>query len=341
MAVEFLQIFWFVLIAILWVGYFLLEGFDFGVGMLMPFLGKSDTERRSILNTIGPHWDGNEVWLITASGATFAAFPHWYATFFSGFYLPLFLLLVGLILRGVAFEFRSKDAHPRWRKLWDGCIFTGSLLPAFLLGVVFANLVVGMPINADKMYTGNLITLLNPYALLGGLALVAVFLFHGINFLNIKLVGGILERSRRIAPKVWVLSFVFLSGLMVATLLITDGYAQHGLATFIAPLISFLALLAGGFLLQRKREGWVFAFTSLSVIFIPVTYFVILFPRVMVSNTHPDFSLTIFNASSSAYTLNVMSVIALIFVPLVLGYQIWSFWVFRKRLSDDPGKLHY
>lgn len=341
MSHELLQIIWFILIAVLWMGFFFLEGFDFGVGMLLPFLGKNDTERRSIINTIGPHWDGNEVWLLTAGGATFAAFPHWYATLFSGFYLALFLLLVGLIIRGVGFEFRSKDKNPRWRSLWDWCIFAGSALPALILGVAFANLAKGVPINADMMYTGNFFTLLNPYGLIGGLTLMAVFLFHGINFLNLKLTGDLLERSRVLAPKVWVVSFVFLSSLLIPTLLITDGYAKHGAVVTILPLIAWAGLLLAGFLLRQKREGWSFALTGISVLLIPVIYFQIMFPRVMVSSTNPNFSLTISNASSSAYTLNLMSIVALIFVPLVLGYQIWSYWVFRKRLDTDPEKLHY
>jgi len=191
------------------------------------------------------------------------------------------------------------------------------------------------------MYTGNFFTLLNPYGLIGGLSLVAVFLFHGLNFLNLKLTGDLLERSRKLAPKVWVGAFVFLSSLVIATLLITDGYAKRGAVAFIFPLLALLTLLLAGILLQKKREGWSFALTGISVILIPVTYFLIMFPRVMVSSTDPNFSLTISNASSSAYTLNLMSIVALIFVPLVLGYQIWSYWVFRKRLENDPKNFHY
>lgn len=341
MSLELLQTIWFILIAVLWMGFFFLEGFDFGVGMLLPFLGKDDTERRSIINTIGPHWDGNEVWLLTAGGATFAAFPHWYATLFSGFYLALFLLLVGLIIRGVGFEFRSKDKNPKWRALWDWCIFTGSALPAFLLGVAFANLAKGVPINANMMFTGNLLTLLNPYGLLGGLTLIAVFLLHGINFLNLKLTGELLERSRNLAPKIWLVAFVFLSSLMITTLLITDGYAKHGVRALLSPFLAIILLLLAGILLQKKREGWSFVLTGMSVLLVPVTYFLILYPRVMISSTDPKFSLTIFNASSSTYTLNLMSIVALIFVPLVLAYQIWSYWVFRKRLENDPEAFHY
>ena len=341
MSLELLQTIWFILIAILWMGFFFLEGFDFGVGMLLPFLGKDDTERRSIINTIGPHWDGNEVWLLTAGGATFAAFPNWYATLFSGFYLALFLLLVGLIIRGVGFEFRSKDKNPKWRTFWDWCIFAGSALPAFLLGVAFANLARGVPINANMMFTGNLLTLINPYGLLGGLALIAVFLIHGINFLNLKLTGELLERSRNLAIKIWAIAFVFLSSLVISTLLITDGYAKHGFWALLSPLLAILMLLLAGILLQKRREGWSFVLTGLSVLLVPVTYFLILYPRVMISSTDPNFSLTISNASSSAYTLNLMSIVALIFVPLVLAYQIWSYWVFRKRLKNDPEAFHY
>lgn len=341
MSHELLQTIWFILIAVLWMGFFFLEGFDFGVGMLLPFLGKNDNERRSIINTIGPHWDGNEVWLLTAGGATFAAFPHWYATLFSGFYLALFLLLVGLIIRGVGFEFRSKDKNPKWRSLWDWCIFLGSALPALLLGVAFANIAKGIPIDANRMYTGNFFTLLNPYGVIGGLSLVAVFLFHGINFLNLKLTGDLLERTRKLAPKVWVVAFVFLSSLIIATLLVTDGYAKHGLAITVLPLFAFLSLLLAGIIQRKKREGWSFGLMGISVLLIPLIYFQIMFPRVMVSSTNPNFSLTISNASSSAYTLNLMSIVALIFFPLVLGYQVWSYWVFRKRLDSDPDKLHY
>ena len=341
MSLELLQTIWFILIAILWMGFFFLEGFDFGVGMLLPFLGKDDTERRSIINTIGPHWDGNEVWLLTAGGATFAAFPNWYATLFSGFYLALFLLLVGLIIRGVGFEFRSKDKNPKWRTFWDWCIFAGSALPSFLLGVAFANLARGVPINANMMFTGNLLTLINPYGLLGGVALIAVFLIHGINFLNLKLTGELLERSRNLAIKIWAIAFVFLSSLVISTLLITDGYAKHGFWALLSPLLAILMLLLAGILLQKRREGWSFVLTGLSVLLVPVTYFFILYPRVMISSTDPKFSLTISNASSSAYTLNLMSIVALIFVPLVLAYQIWSYWVFRKRLKNDPEAFHY
>ena len=341
MSYEFLQIIWFILIAVLWIGFFFLEGFDFGVGMLLPFLGKSDAEKRAIINTIGPHWDGNEVWLLVAGGATFAAFPHWYATLFSGFYPALFLLLVGLIIRGVGFEFRSKSKSEQWRSLWDWCIFAGSLIPALLLGVAFANMAKGIPIDGSMTYTGNLFTLLNPYGLIGGLTLVALFILHGANFLNLKLSEEVLDRSRRITPIIWVIGFVFLAGFVIATALVTDGYTQKGTLILVAPLAALVFLLAGGLLNRSGREGWSFATTGLAIILAVVTYFHVMFPRVMVSSTNPEFSLTITNASSTAYTLNVMSIVALIFVPIVLMYQIWSYWVFRKRISPNSKGLHY
>jgi len=341
MSVEFLRILWFVLIAVLWVGFFFLEGFDFGVGMLLPFLGKRDEERRLILNSIGPHWDGNEVWLLTAGGATFAAFPQWYATLFSGFYIPLLLLLLALIVRGVAFEFRSKDRSPRWRNLWDWCIFAGSLLPALLLGVAFANIVAGVPINDKMTFTGNLFTLLSPFGLLGGLSLVAVFLLHGINFLNRKLTGDLLERSRDWTSRLWLAAFIFEAGWGIATILIISSHAQlRGLGIALV-ILALLLLLAAGLLVFRNRDGWTFITTGVSVLLIPVSYFTFLFPRLMVSSTSTEFSLTVSNASSSAYTLTVMSIVALVFLPFVLAYQIWSYWVFRKRLGSGTSKLTY
>src|SRR5512143_4059957 len=217
MSHETLQTIWFILIAVLWIGFFFLEGFDFGVGMLLPFLGKKDQERRAIINAIGSTWDGNEVWLLTAGGATFAAFPQWYATMFSGFYLALFLLLVGLIIRGIAFEYRSKDAEPRWRHTFDWMIAIGSFLAALLLGTAFANLARGLPINEKMMFTGNLFTLLNPYGLLGGLSTVAVFVLHGANFLGLKLDGELREHANQYAKKLWIAAAILYLALGIFT----------------------------------------------------------------------------------------------------------------------------
>lgn len=332
---------WFILIAVLYIGFFILEGFDFGVGILLPFLAKSDTQRRVIINTIGPHWDGNEVWLLTAGGATFAAFPQWYASLFSGFYLPLFLLLVALILRGVALEFRSKDEDPRWRKLWDGCIFAGSLTAALLLGVAFTNLMRGVPIDAQMQYTGGFFNLLNPYALLGGLTTVLIFTLHGAIFLSMKTNGEVLKRAQITVRKLWLPSVAILVIFLVATYLSTEILAKLGINPGIIPLSGIAAILIVGFFVKKERYGWAFGMTSWTILASLATLFLYMYPRVMISSLNPEWSLTIYNASSSDYTLRTMSIVALIFVPLVVAYQAWSYWVFRKRIEEKPEKLTY
>jgi len=340
MSYQFLQILWFILIAVLWIGFHFLEGFDFGVGMLLPFIGKTDVERRTIINTIGPVWDGNEVWLLTAGGATFAAFPEWYATMFSGFYLALFLLLVGLILRGISFEYRSKDAAPAWRNRFDWMIAIGSFLASVLLGAAFANLARGVPINADKMFTGNLFTLLNPYGLLGGVTTVAIFLLHGANFLGLKLEGTLRERVNAAAKKIWIVTSVLYIALGVFTY-VAGFWARGVVNPGIVPIAAATVLLLTGYFLNRKMEGWAFITTALNIVLTQVTFFTMTFPNVMLSSTDPAFSLTVYNASSSQYTLTVMSVVALIFVPIVLVYQGWTYYMFRKRISTDKKTLVY
>jgi len=340
MSYESLQILWFVIIAILWVGFFFLEGFDFGVGMLLPFLGKKDEERRAIINSIGSVWDGNEVWLLTAGGATFAAFPHWYATMFSGFYLALFLLLLGLIIRGISFEYRSKDPNPKWRNRFDWMIAIGSFLAALLLGTAFGNLTRGVPINADMMFTGNLFTLLNPYGLLGGVTTVSVFLLHGANFLSLKLDGELRERVNAYAIKLWLAATVLYVLLGVFTYI--EGFWNRGkIIPGIIPITAVTVLLVAGYFIRRKREGWAFIMVSLNIVLTQVTFFSMTFPNVMISTTNPDWSLTIYNASSSQYTLGVMSIVALIFVPIVLAYQGWTYYMFRKRITTDKEHLVY
>jgi cytochrome d ubiquinol oxidase subunit II len=332
---------WFVLIAVLWIGFFFLEGFDFGVGMLLPFLGKDDARRRAIINTIGPHWDGNEVWLLTAGGATFAAFPHWYATMFSGFYLALFLILVGLIVRGVAFEFRSKNTDPRWRNLWDWCIFVGSVLPALLIGVAFANLARGLPIDANMTYTGNLFTLLNPYGLLGGLTAVSVFVLHGAIFLSLKTTDDLQDAARRAADVLWAPAVIISFLLALATFFYTDFIAHLGIDPGAVPLGALITLAVVKLFLNRRMEGWAFVMTALNLVLTQISFFIIMYPRVMISTTDPNYSLTIYNASSSPYTLGVMSIVALIFVPLILIYQGYTYWIFRQRVTAEPQKLTY
>ena len=332
---------WFILIAVLYIGFFVLEGFDFGVGILLPFLGKNDTQRRAIINTIGPFWDGNEVWLLTAGGATFAAFPHWYATMFSGFYLPLFLLLMALILRGVAFEFRSKDDDPRWRKGWDSAIFIGSLLPALLLGVAFTNLARGVPIDANMLYAGGFFNLLNPYALLGGLSAVLAFTLHGAIFLSLKTTGDLLEKSRQAAARLWLPTVLVLVLFVIFTYFQTDILTKLGVNPGPVPLVSAIAILAAAWFIKNKREGWAFAMTATGIAASITTLFLILYPRVMISSLNPDWSLTIYNASSGPYTLQVMTIVVVIFLPVVLAYQAWSYWVFRKRIEAKPETLVY
>ena len=330
-----LNILWFILVAVLFIGFFILEGFDYGVGMLLPFLGQNDRERRVIINTIGPVWDGNEVWVLTAGGAIFAAFPNWYATLFSGFYLALFLMLFALIIRAVAFEFRSKDQHPAWRALWDWAIFVGSAIPALLWGVALGNLLRGVPIDAKMQYVGGFFHLLNPYALIGGLATLSMFLLHGAIFLNLKTDGELRARAlaltKRIGPVTTVVVFLF----VIATPFLTDAFVRLGYDPGVVPIAAGGALLAAGWLVRQGRMGWAFVLTSGNIALSVITIFMALFPRVMVSSLNADWSLTIYNASSSHYTLGVMSIVALIFVPIVLGYQIWSYWVFRKRISTQ------
>jgi len=336
-----LNLIWFILIAVLYIGFFVLEGFDFGVGMLLPFLGKEDGERRAIINTVGPHWDGNEVWLLTAGGATFAAFPEWYATLFSGFYLPLFLLLLALIFRGVAFEFRSKDDNPRWRSLWDWSIFGGSLVAALLLGVAFANLVQGVPIDAEMNYVGGFFNLLNPYALLGGVVTVLMFAIYGAIFLSMKTSGDLMHRAKETARRLWLPAAILLLVFLVATYFSTDILSRLGVDPGVIPITGTAALLVAGYFIRRGHDGWAFVMLAVSIAFALITMFMIMFPRVMISTLNPNWSLTIYNASSSPYTLRVMTIVAVIFVPIVLIYQGWSYWVFRQRIESKPEKLVY
>lgn len=340
MSYESLQTLWFILIAVLWIGFFFLEGFDFGVGMLLPFLGKKDEERRAIINSIGSVWDGNEVWLLTAGGATFAAFPHWYATMFSGFYLALFLLLVGLILRGISFEYRSKNPNPAWRNRFDWMIAIGSFLASLLLGAAFANLARGVPIDENMMYTGNLFTLLNPYGLLGGITTVAVFLLHGANFLGLKLEGELRDRVNGFAKKIWVAASILYIALGIFTYV--GGFWAQGIVNpGMVPIAAVVSLLVAGYFINQKMEGWAFIMVAINIVLTQITFFSIMFPNVMISTTNPAYNLTIYNASSSQYTLTVMSIVALIFVPIVLAYQGWTYYMFRKRISTDKKTLVY
>ncbi len=321
---------WFVLIAVLWIGYFFLEGFDFGVGILTRLLARDRAEKRVLINTIGPVWDGNEVWLLTAGGATFAAFPEWYATLFSGFYLPLLLILVCLIIRGVAFEYRAKRPEENWQRNWETAIFWTSLLPAFLWGVAFGNIVRGVKIDADFEYVGTVSDLLNPYAVLGGLVTLTLFTFHGAVFTALKTVGEIRERARTLAQRVGLVTAV----LALVFLLWTQ--ADNGDAASLVALAVAVGALVAALLANRAgREGWSFALSGVTIVAAVAMLFLTLFPNVMPSTLDADWSLTVTNASSSPYTLKIMTWLAVIATPMVLAYQGWTYWVFRKRIGTQ------
>ena len=345
MSYELLQNLWFVLIAVLWVGYFCLEGFDMGVGMLLPVLGRGrdaeETEQRKrlMITTIGPHWDGNEVWLLTAGGAMFAAFPHWYASLFSGFYLALLLILVGLIIRALGLEYRGKGEGEAWRRGWDVAIVVGSFLPALLWGVAFANIVNGVPLDERTMeYTGTLFTLLNPLGILGGLTTLALFLTHGALFIALKTDGEIRAEARAFAIKSGLVTAV-LAVLFLGWTNLNTGNALSWALTAGAALF----LLAGIYATVAGREGWAFTGTVLCIALAVAALFSALFPDVLPNSNVGQFGLTVTNASSSEYTLKIMTGAAVVFVPIVLAYQSWSYWVFRRRLTTEhiPAAAHY
>ncbi|MFJ4974987.1 cytochrome d ubiquinol oxidase subunit II [Streptomyces coeruleorubidus] len=321
---------WFVLIAVLWTGYFFLEGFDFGVGVLTKLLARNRPEKRVLINTIGPVWDGNEVWLLSAGGATFAAFPEWYATLFSGFYLPLLLILVCLIVRGVAFEYRAKRPEENWQRNWETAIFWTSLIPAFLWGVAFGNIVHGVKIDQDFNYAGGVLDLLNPYALLGGLVTLALFTFHGTVFVGLKTVGEIRERARKLALRVGLVTAL----LALAFLLWTQSDRGDG-ASFVALVAAVASLVVALVAARARREGWAFALSGLTIVATVAMLFLTLFPNVMPSTLNPAWSLTVTNASSSPYTLKIMTWCAAIATPVVMVYQGWTYWVFRKRIGTQ------
>lgn len=327
-----LNVLWFILITVLFTGFFFLEGFDYGVGMLLPFMGRNDTERRIIINTIGPVWDGNEVWMITAGGALFAAFPHVYATMFSSLYLALFIMLMALIARGVAFEFRSKDESRVWRSTWDWLIFFGSAIPALLWGVTVTNLIQGMRINEKMIYTGTFFDLLTPYTVIGGLAFLFVFIFHGAMFLSLKVESiEMIDNVRKAALKAGIAAALFFVSCIVLTYTNTDLFESTLAASSL--LLAAIVFVIGYAFAWLKRYALGFIMSSLAIVLTTVAFFAGLFPRLMVSSLNPDWSLTIYNASSTPYTLKIMSIAALFLVPFVLAYQGWTYWVFRKRVS--------
>lgn len=319
---------WFWIVAFLFVGYFVLDGFDFGVGMSLPFLGKDDTDRRVLINTIGPVWDLNETWVIVAGAALFAAFPEWYATLFSGFYLALLLILLALIARGVSFEYRHKRPDSKWKAWFDAMIVVGSAVPALLWGVAFANIVAGVPLDADHNFTGNLFTLLNPYALLGGLTTLLLFFTHGVVFASLKTEGDLRERARTLAVRSGIITIV-----VAAIFLLWTGLAFGTFWFWVFAAVAALALIGGWLANLREAEGIAFTLLAITVATAVLALFAALFPDVMPASNDPANSLTIENASSTEYTLTVMSWVALFTLPIVLLYQGWTYWVFRKRVS--------
>ncbi len=331
---------WFALIGLLWTGYFVLEGFDFGVGILSPLLAADDVDRRMSLNAIGPFWDGNEVWLIVAGGATFAAFPTWYATMFSGFYLALFLILVALILRGVAFEFRSKHDDSRWRRAWGAAHCVGSLVPALLWGVAFTDLVRGLEIARGPHYVGGFAGLVHPIALVGGLASLSLFGLHGAVFLSLKTTGELRRRARRAAVLLVAPTLLAVGGVGAWVGLSIAGTDRPGGLPGAVPAVlvcaALVSIAGAGLLVARVHEALAFAATAVAIVAMSAATFGALFPRVMVSDVRVADSLTIWNAASAHETLLVMTVVAAIFTPFVLAYQAWSYWVFRQRLVRPP-----
>lgn len=322
---------WFIAIATLWTGYFVLEGFDFGVGILLPVLGRDDTERRVLINTIGPVWDGNETWFIVAGGATFASFPAWYASMFSAFYVFLLVIVAALIARGLAFEYRGKEDSVRWRRWWDTALFLGSLLATLLWGLVFGNIVHGIQLDKAGNYVGSFFSLLNPYALLGALTFLALFLTHGAVFLTLKTSGDIRARARRLAGRTGIAAIAVAAGFLAWTEVIRSGTIMA--ASVALAVVAAVALVGGVLAVRADREATAFAGTAVAIVAASATLFTALYPDVLPSTINPAYSLTTSNASSTPKTLALMTVVAAIFLPFVLAYQAWTYWIFRKRIS--------
>ena len=325
-----LNLIWFILIAVLFTGFFILEGFDYGVGMLM--IGRTQEERAQFIKAIGPVWDANEVWMITAGGASFAAFPHFYASMFSTFYLALFLMLVALILRGVAFELRGKIDSSDWRNFWDGAIIFGSFIPALLWGVAMANLLQGLPINSQMHYTGNFFDLLSPYSIVAGLFFVSLFMFHGANFLRIKLADErLLLELKKDARALGVAAWTSYLCFVLVSVFDTDVMSKASGVIIFAAAMGMLS--AGWSFVKEEKAMAAFVTTSVTIAVTVIGLFVALFPRLMVSSLNPEWSLTIYNAASTPYTLTIMTIAAVVLVPIVLIYQGWTYKIFKERIK--------
>ena len=332
-----LETVWFLLWGIIWSIYFVLDGFDLGLGTVMPFISKSDTEKRIIYNAMGPFWDGNEVWLVTAGGVTFAAFPTAYAVMFSTLYTPLLLLLFALIVRAVSFEFRGKIDSAAWRGLWDACQFIGSFLPALLLGVAFANIFQGIPFDAQHALQGNILSLLNPYGLLGGVVFVIMFVVHGTLWLAIRSEGALHERTAAVLPTLWVVLLIGAVVFLIHTWFATSlwmNYLRNPIL-LVVPLVTVAALICIRLFIGSR--SWGKAWVASAVTIVGVTLFGVLglYPNIFPSSLNPAWSLTIFNASSSTLTLTIMLVVALIVVPIVVAYQGWAYYLFRGKVTEE------
>jgi cytochrome d ubiquinol oxidase subunit II len=321
--------FWFIVIAILWTGFFVLEGFDFGVGMLHSLVGRDEASRRAAINTIGPLWDGNEVWLIVTAAAIFAAFPGWYATMFSGFYLAMALVLVALIIRGVSFEYRGKRDAARWRRTWDSLMTAGSVAAPLLLGIALGDLLAGVPINSAQNYTGTFWDLFQPYAVFTGITLVLVCALHGATFLSLKTTDDMHDRAQQLARRVAPFTGAAVVGFAIWT------HVMHSSTFFLNPieLLAILAVLAAVWLIYEHRDGFAFTATTVTMASSIVAIFVGLYPNVMVSSIKAAYNLTVRNTAAGGYSLTAMTVVVVIFLPFVLAYQAWTYYVFRRRIS--------
>ena len=332
-----LQSLWFFLWGLLWALYFMTDGFDLGIGALYPILGKTDQDKNTMINAMGPLWDGNEVWLLTAGGVTFAAFPLVYSVMFSSLYTALMLILFALIIRGVSFEFRNKVDHPVWVKVWDACIFIGSIAPAILFGVAFANIFKGIPIDDQGIYQGNLFTLLNPYGLLGGVLFLLLFVQHGANWIVIRSEGDLHDRAHKMAKGIWpvltVVAVIFLVASWFATPLYQNYLTRPIL--FVVIIVTVAALLSVRLFLHQKHEFKAWFASALTIV--GATFFGVigLYPNLFPSSIDPAYSLSAHNASSSPLTLKIMLVVVILFVPLVLAYQIWTYNLFKGKVKQE------